>query len=176
MGMAAALGFDFKDADGNSLEPVGRSLGRVASVNTGNVVKELAQCRFLVACDVDNPLCGANGAAHVYGPQKGACPEAVLQLDRGLENWAGVVSRDLGKSIHGLRGAGAAGGLGGGLFAFLNAELRPGVDIIFERLGMEEMINAADLVFTGEGRLDFQSVMGKAPLGIAKLAARRNVP
>ncbi|MFW5489176.1 MAG: glycerate kinase [Desulfovibrio sp.] len=176
MGMAAALGYDFLDSDGNALEPVGRSLGHIAAIRADNVVKGIDTCRFLAACDVENPLCGPNGAAHVYGPQKGAGPEAVRQLDQGLQNLARVIARDLGKSVDGLAGAGAAGGLGGGLSAFLPAELRPGVDIIFEQLGMEELINAADLVFTGEGRLDFQSVMGKAPLGIAKLAARRNTP
>ncbi len=176
IGMLEALGYRFLDSDHKQVIPVGRSLVDIVSVDGSRTIQGLDKCRFLVACDVENPLFGETGAAFVFGPQKGADETCVRQLDQGLQNWARVIEKNCGKSIADLKGAGAAGGLGAGFSAFLNAELRPGVDIIFDQLNMASLIKEADLIFTGEGRLDFQSVMGKAPLGIAKLCARYGKP
>lgn len=176
MGMLEALGYRFLDREGKPLVSAGRSLAKVARISTEGVSKELASCRFLVACDVENPLYGENGAAHVFGPQKGADEATVRVLDHGLRNWAEVVEATFDKSIGELKGAGAAGGLGGGFSAFLNAELKPGVKIIFEHLKMEAHVKEADLVIIGEGRLDAQTSMGKAPSGIAKLASKHGIP
>ena len=130
----------------------------------------------MVACDVTNPLTGPEGASAIYGPQKGATPEMVTQLDSALGNFAEVVRRDLGVDVEHLQGSGAAGGLGGGMVAFLNAELRTGVDIIMDIVNIDDHLKGADLVITGEGELDYQTLYNKAPIGVAQRAQAMGVP
>jgi len=168
VGMLQALGFGFYDKHGNQVGLGGQALGKIASHSAANKLDDLADCTFRVACDVNNPLYGSNGAAFVYGPQKGADAEMVLELDRGLRNLASVVSEDLAA----LPGAGAAGGIGYGFTAFLGAKLEPGIEIITQETGLEAALVGADFVITGEGRIDSQTSMGKAPVGVAKLAKK----
>ena len=175
-GMLSALGFKFTDARGKALAGTGENLIKIAAISDADVPQSIKDSEFLIACDVDNPLFGENGAAHVYGPQKGADEAAVEALDAGLRSFANVVSRSLGKELCGQKGAGAAGGLGFGFVSFLRAQLRPGIDIITEQIGLQNDVQGADLIITGEGRLDFQSRMGKTPSGVAKIAARYGVP
>ena len=132
--------------------------------------------KVLIASDVSNPLCGPKGAAQVYGLQKGATPEVVEELDRSLAYFAEAIKRDLNKDVKDIPGAGAAGGLGASLMAFLNAELRPGIEIMIEAVKLEQAIKDADLVITGEGKIDSQTIYGKAPIGVAKIAKKYNVP
>lgn len=174
IGMLTALGYQFLDHDLHVLDPIGSSLSKIAFINHKNVRKELEECKFLIACDVDNPFYGPRGAAHVYAKQKGATQAQILQLDKGLENFSDVIRKSMLTDISLIDGAGAAGGLGGGFKAFLNAELRPGIEIIFEKLDLVHNIEWADIIVTGEGRMDFQTVMGKAPIGVAKLAKKHN--
>jgi glycerate kinase len=129
-----------------------------------------------VACDVDNPLTGPHGAAHVYGPQKGATPEMVQILDQNLEHYASVIERDVGKVVTEIPGVGAAGGLGAGLIAFINAKLKSGVDMVTETVELVKRIKEVDLVITGEGKLDAQTIYGKTPIGVAKIARQFGVP
>ena len=176
MGMLAALGFQFLDENGNILVPAGKSLEKVCEINMENVMEELNECKFLVACDVDNPFYGKNGAAYVYAKQKGADDEMIKELDKGLKIFSGAIEKAVGKSIANISGAGAAGGMGGAFLGFLNSELRPGIDIVIEKIKLEDIIKSADVVITGEGRIDFQTAMGKAPIGVAKLAQKYNIP
>ena len=176
MGMLRALGFKFKDANGAELAGAGEDLIKLATIDCNSVLPHLKECEFLIACDVDNPLFGENGAAYIYAPQKGADAAMVKQLDAGLINFASVVSKHLGRELWNSPGAGAAGGLGFGFVSFLNATLKPGIDIITEEIGLERDMQGAELIITGEGRLDFQSSMGKTPCGVAKIAASYGVP
>jgi len=177
-GCAQALGVRFVDADGKALPQglSGGSLKRVHAMDVSGRDGRVADCELLVACDVDNPLCGPRGAAAVYAPQKGASPERVRQLDDALAHLADVIERDLGRDVRDLPGAGAAGGLGAGLVAFLDATLRPGIEIVTDVVGLADRLAGADLVITGEGRLDAQSMMGKVVYGVGNAAARANVP
>jgi glycerate kinase len=136
----------------------------------------LSDTKVLVASDVNNPLCGPQGASKIYGPQKGATPEVIEELDKSLSYFAELIKRDLNKEVKDIPGAGAAGGLGAGLMAFLNAELRPGIEIIIEIVKIEQIIRESDLLITGEGRIDAQSVFGKVPFGLGKMAKKYNVP
>ena len=176
MGMLRALGFKFKDANGAELAGAGEDLIKLTTIDCTSVLPHLKECEFLIACDVDNPLFGENGAAYIYAPQKGADAAMVKQLDAGLINFASVVSKHLGRELWNSPGAGAAGGLGFGFVSFLNATLKPGIDIITEEIGLDRDMQGAELVITGEGRLDFQSSMGKTPCGVAKIAASYGVP
>ncbi len=176
IGMLASLGAKFYDKSNNLLQPVGESLNKIAHIDLSDMQKELAECEFLIACDVDNPLYGKNGAAYVYAPQKGASLDIVKKLDQGLQNFSNVVKQTIGKNLATVPGTGAAGGLGYGFLSFLNAKLKPGIDIIFDMLSIEKDVIWSDIVITGEGRLDFQTVMGKAPIGIAKLAKKYQKP
>lgn len=176
IGMAMALGYQFLDKDHNMLDPIGESCGKIRFIDDSYVDKRLKECTFLIACDVDNPLYGERGASAVYGPQKGASEEDVQFLDQGLQSLSQVVKKQLNQHKEQLEGAGAAGGLGYGFSVFLNGVLRPGIDIIFEELHVEEQLKDVDLVITGEGRIDFQSVMGKAPMGVAKLSKKYQIP
>jgi glycerate kinase len=175
-GMARALGVRFLDAEGHDLPEGGAALARLARIDLSGLDPRLAQVSVLVACDVDNPLCGLKGASAVYGPQKGATPEMVQELDAALGVFAGVAQAATGRDIALLPGAGAAGGLGAGLLFFTPASLRPGVAIVLETTGFEALVQGADLVITGEGRTDFQTAMGKAPVGVAAVAKRHGVP
>ena len=174
--MARALGVRFLDADGNELPEGGAALINLADIDMSSFDKRFDSIAIEVACDVDNPLCGENGASAIYGPQKGATPEMVKQLDLALLNLAGVVKHKLGKDILNRPGSGAAGGLGGGLMAFTGAKLKRGIDTIMDAAGMDEIIRNADLVITGEGQSDYQTAFGKVPAGIAGLCKKYGKP
>ena len=172
VGMLQALGFEFYDENDNLVGLGGKVLNQIKRIKTDNKLKELDECNFKIACDVNNPLYGENGAAYISGPQKGATEEIVKELDKGLKNFAEVVKDDLGKDIAHIGGAGAAGGLGFGFLGFLNSKLESGIKIILDEIKLEEVVKDADIVITGEGRLDNQTAMGKAPIGVAKLAKK----
>ncbi|GAX89502.1 glycerate kinase [Effusibacillus lacus] len=176
IGMAQALGVKFLDDSGTDLPFGGGSLGQLSRIDLAGIDPRLKECTFTVACDVDNPLTGPQGASHVFGPQKGATPDMIQILDQNLLHYSQIIERDLGKSIRELPGAGAAGGLGAGMVAFLGAVLKRGVDIVIEATGIEEKVAGADLVFSGEGQVDFQTERGKTPFGVAKVAQRAGVP
>ena len=175
-GMAQALGARLLNADGDELPPGGAALANLHRIDLSGLDARAAEASFLVACDVSNPLTGPEGASAIYGPQKGATPEMVESLDAALGNFADVARRDLGKAVEHLQGAGAAGGLGGGLVAFLDAELRSGVDIVLDTVGLDDQLAGADLAMTGEGALDYQTVYDKGPIGVAKRAGRLGIP
>ncbi len=176
IGMAAALGVRFLDDRQRPVEPVGGELGRIRGIDMTGLDRRVAAVRIEAVCDVDNPLCGSSGAAHVYGPQKGASPEQVEALDAGLANLADVIEKELGIDVRDLPGSGAAGGLGAGLRAFLDAELRRGVDLVLELVDLDGKLDGADLVLTGEGQIDCQTARGKAPAGVGAAARARGVP
>ena len=175
-GMAQALGVRLLDEAGNGLPPGGAALADLHHIDTSALDARATEAQFSVACDVSNPLTGPEGASAVYGPQKGATPEIVAQLDAALKNFAGVVERDIGASINDVPGSGAAGGLGGGMMAFLGGSLRAGVDIVLDQVDLDNKLEGADLVITGEGQLDFQTVYNKAPIGVAWRAKERGIP
>lgn len=176
IGMAKALGVRFLDKDGNELPGTGSSLGAIVDIDMSGLDPRVKETTFEAVCDVDNPLCGPKGAAAVYGPQKGASPAQVKELDQGLANLAGVIKEQMGLDVINMPGAGAAGGLGAGLHAFLGAKLCKGIDLIFELVGLEEKLSGADLVLTGEGQIDFQTVFGKAPGGVGVAAKKQGIP
>jgi glycerate kinase len=176
MGMAQALGVKFYDSCSNLLGFGGRQLLKLKRIDMSNIHPAVSNTEFNVASDVDNPLTGKNGAAYIYSPQKGADKEMVKKLDLGLINFSKIIKKDLGKDISNLKGAGAAGGLGAGLHAFLGAMLRPGTDIIIEANDLESKIKEVDLVITGEGAMDKQTFFGKSSYGVAMLARKYNIP
>lgn len=175
-GCAAALGTRFFDADGNPFVPVGGTLGNIARIDNREAEKLLDGVTLTLMSDVDNPLCGVRGAAHVFGPQKGADPAMVERLDAGLAHLAAVIERDLGARVADIPGAGAAGGMGAGCMAFLGARMRSGIEAVLDLVDFDAQIDSADLVITGEGRIDSQSVHGKVISGIAKRTQPRGVP
>lgn len=175
-GMLQALGAALLDGAGRPLGRGGGALGELARIAVDGLDPRLAACRIEVACDVNNPLTGERGASAVFGPQKGATPAMVQRLDAHLTHFAAVLRRDLGVAVADVPGAGAAGGMGAALLGPLGARLRPGIEIVTEALGLEAVVAAADLVITGEGRLDAQSLRGKAPLGVARIARRHGKP
>lgn len=177
VGMAQALGVKFYDDNGCVIDEFGgKILSSIAHIDVSQLDPRVKDVEITVACDVTNPLCGPAGAAAVYGPQKGATPEMVEELDKGLANLAEVMKKDIGKDVKDVPGAGAAGGLGAGLMAFLGASLKPGMDIIIEITHMDEYVKNCDIVITGEGRTDEQTVYGKVPVGVAKVANRYGKP
>jgi glycerate kinase len=178
-GLLAALGARFLDASGTELEPCGAALTELASVDLSGLDGRIAQTEVILATDVDNPLLGTFGAAAVYGPQKGAAPEDVLALETGLGRLVDVLTKQLGEravAAAAQPGAGAAGGVGYGAIVGLGATVRPGIELMLELLGVEQALRGAKLVITGEGSLDEQSLHGKAPVGVARLAALHGVP
>ncbi len=175
-GAMAALGAKFLDSAGRELPPGGAALAQLDRIDMYGFIHLPDKLVFEVACDVTNPLCGPEGASAIYGPQKGATPQMVAELDAALANYARVIKRDLGKQIIDLPGAGAAGGLGAGLSAFLNAQLRSGIDIVLDSARFDEHIQDAALIITGEGRIDDQTANGKTIAGILKRASIANVP
>ena len=175
-GLASALGLRFLDENDRPLAGNGANLALIRRIDSSDLDKRLSGIKLEIACDVDNPLLGKTGAAHVYAPQKGANPAQVEQLEQGLTNLAAVIQRDIGIDVRDLPGGGAAGGLGAGLKAFFNAKLTPGAEQVLALLGVEQAIEHADLVLTGEGRLDAQTRFGKAPGAVAALAQKHGVP
>ena len=176
IGMLASLGYRFMDKDGNELKPCGASLAEIEVVDLRYVNPSLKDAEFMVACDVDSPFCGPDGAAYVYGPQKGATLQMVEDLDEGMRSFAKVISSTTGVEVADMPGAGAAGGLGGALKAFLNASMHRGADMVLDAVGFDQAIKDADLVITGEGRIDSQTLTGKLPYVVAERAAYRNIP
>ena len=174
-GMAQALGIKLLDVAGAEIGEGGGALGEISSIDMTQIDPRLSSVKIEVACDVDNPLTGPTGASAIFGPQKGATPEMVKILDQNLHHYAETISSNLGKDIEQVPGAGAAGGLGGGLMAFLSAELKRGVEIVLDATRLEEQVKDADLVITGEGKIDAQTVFGKTPIGVAKTAKKHNV-
>ena len=175
-GMAKALGYKFLDSNGNTLPEGGGALTDLADIDDAEVNSLVFRAKFLVACDVTNPLTGPEGASHIYGAQKGASAEDIELLDSALEKLAAVVSRKFGRSNKNFPGAGAAGGLGYGLMEFCGGELKPGIEIVLDLVKFDDYLDNADLVISGEGRIDGQSVYGKVPVGIAGRAKKKGIP
>ncbi len=175
-GMLAALGYRFLDKDGMPVDIAGKGLEHICSIDTKEVISDLSDCSFRIACDVSNPLCGPSGCSAVYGPQKGATPEIVETMDKWIGDFADLATGVFPQAHKDHPGTGAAGGLGFAFLTFTNATLESGISIILDEIGLEEDIKNSDLVITGEGRLDSQTAMGKAPVGVASLAEKHGVP
>lgn len=172
IGMLEALGFTFLDKNGQDVGEGGQALAKAASVKASDKTELLSQCNFRIACDVTNPLCGFQGATYIYGPQKGVTSEMLPVLDAAMENYARVTAAFTGQDHMNAAGAGAAGGMGFAFLSYLKGELTPGIALILDAVHLEEEIKNADIVVTGEGRLDYQTAMGKAPVGVAKLGKK----
>ncbi len=175
-GMLQALGFLFLDKDGKALGKGGEILPQIVHIDRQNIHPSLKNAHFIVACDVQNPFYGPNGAAAVYARQKGADDAMIEELDRGMRSFAQVILKETGRDISNIPGSGAAGGMGGGMLAFLNAELRSGADLLLDLSQFESKIADADLIITGEGRIDRQSLMGKIPGKILEIGKRKGIP
>ncbi|MBT2575776.1 glycerate kinase [Bacillus sp. ISL-51] len=175
-GMASALGVRFLNNDGQEIADGGGSLHHLAAIDMSRLSPDVQRVKVHAACDVENPLTGENGASFVFGPQKGASEETKVLLDQNLHHFASVLKRQLGIEADKVKGAGAAGGLGAGLIAFLHAELKSGIEIVLDTLSFSDQIRGADLVITGEGQIDGQTIFGKTPAGIAKCAAAQGIP
>ncbi|QHA86565.1 glycerate kinase [Serratia rhizosphaerae] len=175
-GMVQALGARLLDERGEEIGFGGAALATLAQIDLSRLDARIDQCRFEVACDVTNPLTGPEGASAIFGPQKGATPQMVAELDGALGHYAQVIKRTLGVDVEQVPGAGAAGGMGAGLLAFCRAELRQGIEIVTEALGLDALVRDATLVITGEGRIDSQSIKGKVPIGVARVAKRYGKP
>jgi len=176
LGAAAALGVRFVDAAGDTFVPTGGTIDRIARIDASGLDPVIGECRVTVMCDIDNPLHGERGAAHVFAPQKGADADLVAELDRQLVVGADLIARDVGARVSDVPGAGAAGGLAAGLMAFVGADLRQGIDVVLDAVDFERVAADADLVFTGEGRIDAQSLSGKVVVGVGRRAAPLGVP
>lgn len=174
IGMLKALGVRFLDENGEDAGEGGQALAKIACIDTSGLNPLLKECHIQVACDVNNPLCGQNGSTYVYGPQKGVTEDMKKTLDEAMAHFAKVTSETLKNDYMNTPGAGAAGGLGFAFLAYTDASLTPGIELILNAVGLEEQLSFADVVVTGEGRLDFQTAMGKAPIGVAKLAKEYN--
>ena len=175
-GMAKALGVKFLDKQGRDVGCGGGSLDKLHSIDVSGMDKRIKNCEVILACDVENPLCGPTGATYVFGPQKGAKDGLLEILDKNLAHYANIINSALDIDIKDYPGAGAAGGLGGGALAFLKAKMRKGVEIVIEMVGLDEHVKDADLVITGEGMMDYQTQFGKTPFGVAKAAKKHDVP
>lgn len=174
IGMLKALGVRFLDENGEDAGEGGQALAKVARIDVSGMNPLLKECHIQVACDVNNPLCGENGSTYVYGPQKGVTEDMKKTLDEAIAHFARVTSETLENNYMNIPGAGAAGGLGYAFLAYTGAALTPGIELILDAVGLEEELSGADVVVTGEGRLDFQTAMGKAPVGVARLAKKYN--
>lgn len=175
-GMAQALGIKLLDKTGTEIPVGGAALQNLRTIDISKLDNRILNSDFQVACDVNNPLTGPEGAAAIYGPQKGASKEHIDILDKALSNLSSIIKKDMGKEVSEIPGAGAAGGLGAGIMAFMNGNLRTGVDIVLDKVGLDSLLDSADLVITGEGGLDFQTVYDKAPIGVAKMAQKKKIP
>ena len=174
--MAQALGIRMLDVDGNDLAHGGAALAELHTIDMSGLDSAIDDCEFLVACDVNNPLTGPTGASVIYGPQKGATPEMIEMLDSALTHFAEVVKRDIGAEISDVAGSGAAGGLGGGMIAFVGGQLRAGVDIVLDTVRLDDYLPGASLVITGEGSMDHSTIYNKAPVGVAVRAKKLHIP
>jgi glycerate kinase len=175
-GMFHSLGVKFLDENDDEIGFGGGNLGKLQTIDISQIDNRIKLCNIIVACDVDNPLCGERGASNIFGTQKGADENMIITLDKNLSHYADMIEKYLGVSIKDYPGAGAAGGLGGGLLAFFNAKLMSGVNIVIETTALEDKLKDADLVITGEGMIDYQTQYGKTPYGVAKLAKNHNIP
>ena len=175
-GMLQALGIKLLDDNNQELEHGGAALAKLSHIDLATMDERLKQCTFIAASDVNNPLTGVNGASATFGPQKGATPEMVALLDNALRHYAAIIKRDLGIEVDAVAGAGAAGGMGAALVGFLNAKLKPGIEIVMEAVELAEKVKGADLVITGEGRIDGQTAQGKTPVGVARIAKKEDIP
>lgn len=176
IGMAQALGIRLLDDQDQELGFGGAELAKLVTIDTSKLDPRLSQVRLEVACDVDNPLCGDKGASAVFGPQKGATPEMVMELDNNLAHYAAIIKQQLGVDVRDMAGAGAAGGMGAALLGLFNAELRPGIEIVMDAVNLDSIVAEADLVITGEGRIDSQTIHGKTPIGVARSAKKHGLP
>lgn len=176
IGMLQALGMKLLDESGKEVGFGGEELDRIVKIDDSEFDDRISKSSFLIASDVQNPLIGPDGASYVFGPQKGATPEMVELLDKKMESWANVVEKVTGISLHNHPGAGAAGGIGGAFQAFFPAEMRRGIDIVIEYTGLSKKLHGADVVFTGEGQIDFQTASGKTPMGVAQEAQKQGIP
>jgi glycerate kinase len=176
VGMLQALGVRFLAGDGQEIAWGGGALDQIARIDASMLDSRLAECKIDVACDVTNPLLGPLGASAVFGPQKGASPQMVARLDANLAHYSAMIQRDLGVDVANTPGAGAGGGIGAALLAFLKAELNPGIEIVTKAVDLDSYVRDADLVVTGEGRIDSQTIHGKTPIGVARVAKRYNRP
>ena len=175
-GAAAAAGVKFFNLGGNEFIPVGKTLHQIGSIDSSGLLPVIKAAEIITMCDVDNPLCGENGAAHVFGPQKGAGPEMIKLLDQSLAHMAEITHRDLNVSILDVPGSGAAGGLGGGMVAFFGSEMQMGIEAVLDVTGFDARLKGTDIIFSGEGKIDFQSMRGKVVAGVARRAKRAGVP
>lgn len=175
-GMLQALGIKLLDDNNQELEHGGAALAKLSHIDLATMDERLKQCTFIAASDVNNPLTGVNGASATFGPQKGATPEMVALLDNALRHYAAIIKRDLGIEVDAVAGAGAAGGMGAALLGFLNAKLKPGIEMVMEAAELAEKVKGADLVITGEGRIDGQTAQGKTPVGVARIAKMESIP
>ena len=176
LGMLSALGYQFLKEDGTPVSPGAAGLSELSSIRTGSVLPELSACSFRIACDVTNPLCGPNGCSAVYDPQKGASREDIVNMDRWMQAYAVLTARQFPHADPTVPGTGAAGGLGFAFLSYMNAVLEPGASIVLEETSLESFIQDSDIVITGEGRLDGQTAMGKAPIAVARLAKKYGKP
>ncbi|PST87851.1 glycerate kinase [Photobacterium sp. NCIMB 13483] len=176
IGMAQALGVQLLDSNGQALKFGGQALAQLATIDITTVDPRLVNIKLEVACDVDNPLCGEKGASQVFGPQKGATPAMVAALDQHLAHYAAIIKQDLGVDIKNTAGAGAAGGMGAALLGLFNAQLRSGIEIVIDAVNLGDIVQDADLVITGEGRIDSQTIHGKTPIGVARTAKQYHKP
>lgn len=175
-GAAAALGVKFLNSDGERFIPVGETLSQIDAIDTSGILPVLHDVEFVTMCDIDNPLCGPQGASAVFGPQKGADEATVQMLDAGLSHLAELIKRDLHQDIVNLPGAGAAGGMGAGMVAFLGSRLQMGIDTVLDTVQFDTLLQDADLVFSGEGKIDSQSLRGKVVVGVARRTQKQQVP
>lgn len=176
VGMLQALGYSFLDEDGKEIARGAEGLSRLSKIEVGGAMQELSECTFYIACDVTNPLCGTNGCSAVYGPQKGATPRMIAQMDAWLSRYAELSADATGIALADTPGTGAAGGMGFAFLTYLRGTLTSGIELVMRETGLESTVKSADIVVTGEGRLDGQTCMGKAPVGVARLAKRYDKP
>lgn len=175
-GAAAAIGVKFYDKEGKEFIPVGRTLKDIAKINLSGRSKDVEKIEIVTMCDIDNPMYGTSGAAYIFGPQKGADQQMVEELDRGLLNLCEVIKKDIGVDLKDVPGGGAAGAMGAGMIAFFNSKLQIGIETVLDTVNFDDVINDADMIFTGEGKIDTQSLRGKVVIGVAKRAKNKNVP
>ncbi len=176
VGMARALGTIFYDERGQEIVPYSNEFYKIAHIDNSATEKFLKDCKITAMCDIDNPLCGKKGASYIFGPQKGANSEMVFELDKNLKHLSNIILKSLKKDVCNMPGAGAAGGMGAGIVAFLNGNLKSGIDTVLDFIEFEKLSKNADIIFTGEGKIDSQSLRGKVVIGIAQRAKKQNIP